>query len=968
MPKTTETAFNSELAKVLRKKHPRWLDRIGVEQTNVFSEAAGLRPDIVINHPGGLPVSIETEYTPAATVEQDARQRLGKTLKESGQHIEQAIAACIPHTLANVNQNNLEEEIEKAELKFCVFSGYPENPDRWPESGWLDGSVDDLASCIELVALSENQIAKGMRVLEEGIEQAASRLREACFDAPDTLESISRELHQKDGMQTSRMAMAILANALTFHITIAGSHKIETLDQLCGADGRISKTRILKVWKRILREINYWPIFKIASDVLAPIRNNTARGILSSLSIVAEDLVSLGANSQHDLCGRMFQRLIMDRKFLATFYTLPTSATLLAELAVARLNVDWSDENAVADLRISDFACGTGALLNSAYKAVLSRYRRKGKDDRDIHPQMMENSLVGADIMPAATHLTASMLSSTHPSVTFSNTSIVTLPYGKQSKSSGRRIAIGALDLIEDEQALPLFGTGHSTGQKRVRGVASSDQGHIAMIHNGFDIVIMNPPFTRPTNHEATGVPIPSFAGFGTAEDEQRLMSNRLKQMRTPMTVGGGNAGLASNFIDLAHAKTKESGGIVALVLPAAFLQGGAWALARDLFDRYYENVVIVSIAAVGTADRAFSADTGMAEVLIVANRKDKSTSREETALFVNLLQRPQTILEAAMIARSIQQVPDGPIFAPITLGSEVGACGCYIKGTLNETGCAGLREVGVAQTAMGRARGELRLPRRPDAVQLPLTALQKLGRRGLLHRDINGKEITVKGPRGPFDINKKDMDFSTYPALWKHEATQEKCMIVIPNYAGVVRPKCDERADAVWEKTASCLHFNQDFQINSQPLTACMTPDPSIGGPAWPNFLCSDLNWEKPLTLWANTTLGLIAFWWIGTRQQQGRARLTISRLPTLTVLDPRKLTAGQLSHADEIFEQFHDQALRPANEAYQDEVRQALDYAVLINLLGLPEDMLEPLSLLRRQWCAEPSVHGGKSTAPSE
>ena len=47
MPKTAESAFNSELAKVLRRKHPRWPDRIGVEQTNVFSGAPGLRPEVL---------------------------------------------------------------------------------------------------------------------------------------------------------------------------------------------------------------------------------------------------------------------------------------------------------------------------------------------------------------------------------------------------------------------------------------------------------------------------------------------------------------------------------------------------------------------------------------------------------------------------------------------------------------------------------------------------------------------------------------------------------------------------------------------------------------------------------------------------------------------------------------------------------------------------------------------------------
>ena len=54
------------------------------------------------------------------------------------------------------------------------------------------------------------------------------------------------------------------------------------------------------------------------------------------------------------------------------------------------------------------------------------------------------------------------------------------------------------------------------------------------------------------------------------------------------------------------------------------------------------------------------------------------------------------------------------------------------------------------------------------------------------------------------------------------------------------------------------------------------------------------------------------------------------------------------------------------PANEAYRDETRKALDRAMLCDLLGLPESILEPLDVLRRQWCTEPTVHGGKSTRP--
>ena len=46
------------------------------------------------------------------------------------------------------------------------------------------------------------------------------------------------------------------------------------------------------------------------------------------------------------------------------------------------------------------------------------------------------------------------------------------------------------------------------------------------------DLVIMNPPFTRPTNHEKAEVPVPSFAGLSKTEDEQQAMAKRLAEIR----------------------------------------------------------------------------------------------------------------------------------------------------------------------------------------------------------------------------------------------------------------------------------------------------------------------------------------------------------------------------------------------------------------------------------------------------
>ena len=41
-------------------------------------------------------------------------------------------------------------------------------------------------------------------------------------------------------------------------------------------------------------------------------------------------------------------------------------------------------------------------------------------------------------------------------------------------------------------------------------------------------------------------------------------------------------------------------------------------------------------------------------------------------------------------------------------------------------------------------------------------------------------------------------------------------------------------------------------------------------------------------------------------------------------------------------------------------------LDRAVLIEMLGLQEDTLEPLELLRDKWCSEPTVRGRKKMTP--
>jgi len=967
MPKTNEVAFNVELANVLRTMHPLWHDKVGVQRFAALQQTSPW-PDILVRHPVGLPVALETEFEPARSVESDARDRLRHRVGRDGEAIEQTIAVRVPAELRE-GQHNLAECIWRARFSYCVYFAPGVDPLRWPRTGWLEGSIQDVAACVEKISISERLIAERMGILEVRVSQAAKRhLDDEALGSDRPFEHFSKILHQERGEQTTRMAMAILANAFVFHNSIAAAHGLRPISELRDELGDISPPQIQDCWHMILREINYWPIFSIASRILGGIRPKVRKGIVELLSEAADSLARVGVTSQHDMSGRMFQRLIVDRKFLATFYTLPTSAALLAELAADRLDCEWSDAKQIKGLCIADLACGTGTLISAAYQAVLGRHRRAGGNDARLHRSMMERSLIAADIMPAATHLAATTLSGVHPGLSFRQTRVFTMPYGVQEE--GRPLSLGSLDLIAEESDRPLFGTGRRVSRgDAASGEARDEAEETVLRHGSADLIIMNPPFTRPTNHESAAVPVPSFAGFGKTGTEQRAMAKHLARIRSSLdaVAGHGNAGIASNFFDLAHVKAKP-GGTVALVLPAACVSGRSWGGMREILGREYRDLTVVTITASGNTDRAFSADTGMAEVLLVATKKSGRDEPTGSALFVNLQERPRHSAAAAEVAQAVARLDSGAMAGKVRLGTEEVA-GSFVRAPLSESGCAGVAEEGLAELMMALRRGRLKLPRMEDQV-LPTTKLGSLGVRGLLHRDISGAQAGgTDSPRGPFDVRPleaKRVASTAYPVLWIHAAKRERTLVIVPDSQGLVKPGCDDHAVEVWDRTATRLHCNLDFQLNSQSLAACLTAELSIGGRAWPNFRLERPALEEAVVLCANSTLGLMAFWWIATRQQQGRARITITTLPDLPIIDVRSLSETGIAKAGRHFDQFRNRRFLPANEAYRDETRMALDRAVLVDLFGLPEKVLEAFSVIRSQWCAEPSVHGGKRTAP--
>ena len=959
MPRQTEPNANNALGDLLRSMMPRC--QVRSENTQTFSGHPGRHADVLITAPDRSPVVVEGEYEPAHEAERDAFDRLGLAVQGEPRTVEAAIALRYPITLEEAY--DMRGAVAAARFAYCVLH---EDGSRFPESGWLDGTASDLADLIRLVSVPQKAVEQAAETLERGIGQAANRLEEMAKLRPNVTPAIARLLGMKDVPQTRRMACAIIANAMVFHQRIAGMHDgVKPLHLVCGPDVTNPQGETLTAWTAILK-INYWPIFAIAKDLLGQLPGNTAATILRELLETAQGVEATGVDNAHDLTGRIFQRLIADRKYLATFYTLPASAALLARLAVTKMDgMDWSDAKAIGKLRIADFACGTGALLSAVYEQIAARHDRAGGDSSKLHPMMMEEVLYGCDVMPSAIHITGSTLSGAQPTVGFGSSRLYTVPYGRQRDGG---VLIGSLELLRSSALLTLFNMSDPAMRTGSVGEATASQILAEFPDEEYDLVIMNPPFTSATNHEGAHADItnPAFAAFDATHADQTAMGARANRL-ADNTCYHGNAGIASAFAALGHKKIKP-GGVLALVLPLSVANGLSWQGFREMLAREYTDATVLSIAANGR-DMSFSSDTGMAECLVVARRLKSDETPQDRTHFTSLSHRPQGFVHASSLAGRLldgsraRRIEDGPYGAtPLTVGEEL--AGGTITTPRSEGGeswgAVRLSDYSLAQTAYALAQSKLWLPGSASSVELKVALLGDVGKLGFVHRDITGPV-----PRGPFD-RLASSPTATYPALWNHDAKKETRMVCGPDSQLQVREGMEDKASVIWA-TAGRSHLNLEFTIGSQPLSVAFTDQESIGGVVWPNVAFSNKKFDYAFSVWGNSTLGLLAYWWHSSRQQSSKIRITIRSSGSLPVLDFRALSDEQLYTAEVIFEEFRDKELKPAYLADADPNRALLDRRVVCDLLGFDEGIYVGVRRLAAKWRAEPSVHGGKQRPKS-
>ncbi|MCY3628238.1 MAG: hypothetical protein F4039_05320 [Gammaproteobacteria bacterium] len=953
----TEPSLNTILAEELEALMSDW--RVTSESTNVIRGRTSLQPDIVVQVPGKLPVIIEHEYAPAYSIEQEAQSRLGLQLSDNGIEIDRVIALVSDASLkSSIGIASARAQLRQTSFEYALWS----QKSRYPASGYVKGNLHDLVWFILNSGVPTEALKRSIATLEHYVVDAASVLKSKVAQNDHSVVKIATILNQdfptatdQEDVLTQMMGMVatILINAVVFQQQLAENFDIRNLAQM-ESQKKLSQIGFIQEWDEIL-SINYWPIFNLARQLLDSIHSPTgALELIKIIKTYTEELMKLGIVNSEDLSGVVFQRFITDRKYLATFYTRPSAANLLACLAIP----EWSNPSEYQNFSIADFACGTGTLIHAAYKRLsVLQQLAGGENPKSLHRRMMEHNLNAADIVPSAAQLTASMLSSVYPTEFYIHSRVVVPQYGKitdREVTSIDDVRLGSLELIDrlHSGVLPLYQT-----KELITSSGRAKENELIIRDRSQKLVIMNPPFTRAgSDWDRKGRHVKQFRGLGTSKQEQQLMAKREKHLFRN-TCRHGYAGIGSSFMAVVDYMLR-AGGRMAVVIPLSAAIGISWKKTRDLINSQYGDLIVASIADSSDRNRAFSADSDFPDLLVVARKGHSSTH----TVFIVLDRCPDNNFESYEVAKILRdqealsclddQVLTGG--TKIKIGEQI--VGSAIKVSRNDSRqwlAVGMRRLELAQITHHLSHGVLLLPRTTTDFEVPICSV-KVVIDGISQNSMN----IANSSTSPFKKREPCSEHAAYPMLWNHNKTRDIQLTIEPDSEGI--PKTEEKSKVmkVWNARGHA-HFSRSTRT-TQVLTAAWTTEKTIGGRCWPVIQMKTVEMEAAFVVWSNTTLGVLLHWYFGNRSQVLLADHTVSSFPNTPTLNVKVLSTTQLKQAYEILDEFSEREMLPMNQMHQDSTRQELDRRVLVDLLQMPAELLEHLQLVRQWWCDEPTVKG--------
>ena len=564
------------------------------------------------------------------------------------------------------------------------------------------------------------------------------------------------------------------------------------------------------------------------------------------------------------------------RRSDGAYYTTGPAAALVAALALSP-EVDPARRG----VRIVDPACGAGALLAACGRLLHQRRAAAGGP-------CAGDRIVGFDIDAVAVDAAASAVRGAAPEVAAEWRAF---PHGRQLGGA----AAGALELLAGSE-IPLLSSGSTSC---------------------YDVVVMNPPFTR---NEVRG------EKFGSSTLEAMRARERALRRR----VGGHDPGAAAAvnpnsiqtfFVVLADFLADRSDGRLVVVVPTtAATSAGVRAQRVFLAERFVVECVVTS------HDRdfpAFSSDSAVFESVIVCRRRGVLETPPDT-LFVALRRAPRTVGEAEDLAGRLRARRCGPHESYTQWPAARVAAGDWTPCQWFDGRLASMAAVLEAHPALA-----------------PLGRFASLGPK---EGNVRHTWLRVDAPAAVGDPRARRV-VGCVGGPGQQALTASAGQWLVP---GNARAHLWDRFDA----QSSRLLVAERYDVVRGVLTAMWVPEPTFGL-GWRPVLVGD-DQAITLLLWWNTTAARLLL-----LSRRGKL-LTYPKWSTAHLLGmpvPRPVSAGRRDSFGRLFERLRLRPLRPLFQRVDDPVAVEIDRA-FVELLGVTEG---EAAAWRERVAVEPTLQPG-------
>ncbi|MEM1606346.1 MAG: hypothetical protein QXW41_08900 [Fervidicoccaceae archaeon] len=886
--------------------------------------------------------------------------------------------------------------------------------------GWFTGiKLGDLVDIIKH--------AVAYLVEEKEVEQEVERVKQVIGDFVRTAsmlpgseklrEEIASILYRLYGFEVAetrdaevvfgQTALALLLSSILYE-RVRHFHKLQSLRDYMKSYGSING--LLKAFNSLL-EINYEPALVLAVDVLSklpPTLSQQVRNIVD-VALRISEMPSLLAR---DFAGRIYHEITGDiavRKGFATFYTEIPAAYMLSNLAIKTL-LDITDIKrlgrdrayavlkSLCELKVADFACGSGTLLTaSLYNA--SRLARnlsflygleclceeEGKPV-SIEKKLIEGGIYGLDALRYATQVTALNLALiASESITRENIATVYLGVIPDKKAW-----LGSLELLDNVNS---FGGLLKWIEDGLRGATESVStisvvgGKLELLDN-YDIIIMNPPFTRATGRigEEYGESRKGLFGFITDEKHRKNVKKRYDKIRKSVReelirigkelvekepvlckykpffaepeeeeedeerndedvsegwadlkqyLSIGQAGEGLLFLYLAYRYIRP-GGVIAFVLPRNLLSGVSWFLARTLLaSKFHLKYVIVSSDSENGYN--FSEGTNLSEVLIVAKRVSEHSDSEET-YFIELLRKPRTALEGLLYADRFSVGIEASSDAIVTVGGTESK----VKKIQRKDLLSFIINWGVfyLEKDLLNILRDLIENSRIGSTSVPMTTLGALVTDMGVNRGgdvIKAFHLVVRGGRVDCSVYRERREDIPYiPMVCGSGERVARTIEIQPN--AYVPDMTNPEAERIKRLRTRFLVPNR-IRWSTFRAVAHLSTEPVISNVYFMVRTSLDEDRLKALVLWMNSFWSLLAVFSLMEVTEEVFTRLNIGQWKMLPVLDVRSLDNDVIEKLSKLYEKYKRVDFGPLIDQFRTRSRAQLDRDIMESL-GIKTD----------------------------